>query len=138
MYRVILDPGVLIAALISAKGAPRDLLRAWINGGFELLVSPKLLAELVRVLRRDKFRRYTSEREALAYVSLFQRFATHCADVESPPRLSPDSDDDYLLALAHSQSADYLISGDSHLTQLRNAEPPVLTPRGFLHRLEHF
>ncbi len=98
MYRVVLDPGVLIAALISSKGAPRALLQAWMDGALELLVSPNLFAELARVLGREKFRRYTSEREAQAYVAFLRRFATLRADVESPARLSPDPGDDYLLA----------------------------------------
>jgi putative PIN family toxin of toxin-antitoxin system len=136
VYRVVLDPGVLIAALISARGAPRALLRAWVDGAFELLVSPHLLGELGRVLSRPKFRRYVSEREARAYVALLQRFATLQPDVESPPHLTPDPGDDYLLALAQSQSADFLISGDPDLCELKNAEPPVLTPRAFLNRLQ--
>ncbi len=135
MYRVILNPGVLVAALISAKGAPQALLRAWMDGAFELLVSRNLLAELGRVLERPKFRRYATEREARAYVALLQRFATLCDDVESPARLSPDPGDDYLLALAHFHSADFLVSGDPHLCQLKNTEPPVLTPRALLNRL---
>jgi putative PIN family toxin of toxin-antitoxin system len=136
VYRVVLNPGVLIAALISAKGAPRALLQAWMDGAFELLVSPNLLAELGRVLERRKFRRYASEREVQAYVAFLQGFATLCAEVESPPRISPDPGDDYLLALAHSQGADFLVSGDPHLCQLRNTEPPVLTPRALLNRLQ--
>jgi putative PIN family toxin of toxin-antitoxin system len=132
---VVLDPGVLIAALISAKGAPRALVRAWTDGTFDLLVSPKLVAELARVLGRPKFRRYATEREARAYVASLERFATLCADVESPARLSPDPGDDYLLALARAYSANFLVSGDADLYQLENTEPPVLTPRAFLNRL---
>jgi putative PIN family toxin of toxin-antitoxin system len=135
VWRIVLDPGVLIAALISAKGAPRALVRAWIEGAFELLVSPKLLAELARVLGRPKFRRYATEREARAFVAFLQRFATLCADVESPDRLTPDPGDDYLLALARSHSANFLVSGDADLCQLEGTEPPVLTPRAFLNRL---
>ena len=135
MWRVVLDPGVLIAALISAKGAPRALVRAWIDGAFELLISPMLLAELARVLGRPKFRRYATEREVRAYVAFLQRFATLCADVESPTRLSPDPGDDYLVALARSHSASFLVSGDAHLCQLKNTQPPVLTPRAFLNKL---
>ena len=135
MWRVVLDPGVLIAAFISGKGAPRALFRAWIDGAFELLVSPKLLAELARVLARPKFRRYSTTREARAFVALLQRFATQCADVMSPARMSADPGDDYLLALAGSQFADYLVSGDAHLCQLENTQPPVVNPRDFLDRL---
>ena len=135
MWRVVIDPGVLIAAFISDKGAPRELVRAWIDGAFELLVSRKLLAELARVLGRPKFRRYVTELEARAFFTFLQRFATLCEDVEPPARLSPDPGDDYLLALARSHSASFLVSGDAHLIDLEKAEPPVLTPRAFLNKL---
>lgn len=135
MWRVVIDPGVLIAAFISNEGAPRALVRAWIDGAFELLVSRKLLAELARVLARPKFRRYTTEREAQAFVTFLERFATLCEDVERPARLSPDPGDDYLLALASSHSANFLISGDADIIDLKNADPPVLTPRAFLNKL---
>jgi putative PIN family toxin of toxin-antitoxin system len=136
VYRVVLDPGVLIAALISDKGAPRALLCAWLDGVFELLVSPDLLAELGRVLERQKFRRYASEREARLYVAFLKRFATLCPDTDSPARQSADPGDDYLLALAQNQGANFLVSGDPHLCQIERTEPPVLTPRAFLNRLE--
>ena len=135
MLRLVIDPGVLIAALISAKGAPRQLILRWLEGEFELLVSPMLLAELERVLEREKFRKYVSVRDARSYVILFRRFATFVPDVQTPPELSLDPGDDYLLALAASQAAHYLVSGDPHLTRLKNPVVPIATPRAMLDRL---
>ena len=135
MLRVVVDPGVLIAALISAKGAPRALLIHWINGAFELSVSSELLSELERVLARDKFRRYVSPRDAQAYVAFLRRFAVIVPHVKPAPRVSPDPGDDYLLAVASAQSADFLVSGDPHLAQLKNTTPEVLSPRAFRNRL---
>lgn len=132
MTRVIIDPGVLVAALISDTGAPRLLIRAWIKGAFELLVSANLLAELERVLERAKFREYVSLQEARAYIVFLRRFATMVPDAKVVARVSPDPGDDYLVALAASQSADFLVSGDAHLTRLKRTEPRVLTPRAFL------
>ncbi len=54
--------------------------------------------------------------------------------VDDPPPLAgitPDPDDDYLIALARATHADYLISGDRHLLGLTDPEPPVLAPRQF-------
>lgn len=136
MLRVVIDPGVLIAALISSKGAPRALLQAWIEGAFELIVSPKLLSELERVLKREKFRNYVGLREVSQYLGLLRRFANIAPDVELTQKLSPDPDDDYLLALAASQSASCLVSGDTHLTDLEQTLIAVLTPRAFLRELE--
>jgi predicted nucleic acid-binding protein len=49
--------------------------------------------------------------------------------------VSPDRGDDYLIALARAARADAILSGDSHLTQLTDATPPVLTPRQFAEQL---
>jgi predicted nucleic acid-binding protein len=42
---------------------------------------------------------------------------------------------DYLVALARAVAADFLVSGDHHLTGLVDPVPPVLTPREFRDRL---
>lgn len=126
---------MLIAALSSPKGAPRALLQAWIEGAFELIVSSKLLSELERVLKREKFRNYVGLREVSQYLALLRRFATIAPDVEITERLSPDPDDDYLIALAASQSASGLVSGDTHSINLEQTRIPVLTPRALLEQL---
>lgn len=136
MLRLVIDPGVLIAALISALGAPRQLILSWIEGEFELLVSPMLLAELERVLERDKFRKYVTVRDARSYAALFRRFATSAPDVQALSRFSSDPGDHYLVALAASQGAHYLVSGDPHLTRLKKPVVPIATPSEMLDRLE--
>ena len=135
MLRLVIDPGVLIAALISAKGAPRQLILSWLAGEFELLVSSMLIAELQRVLEREKFRTYVSLPDARKYVSLFRQFATLAEDAGPSPQRSADPSDDYLLALASSQAANYIVSGDPHLTKLRNPLVPIATPRLMIERL---
>ena len=135
MWRVVLDPGVLVAALISKKGAPAQILLWWRSGRFELIVSPLLLRELGKVLTRHKFRRYVSLDEAEQYVRMILRGATLVEDPPEPPPLTPDPGDDYLMALASAAGARFLVSGDPHLTELAVPVPPVLTPRAFLDRL---
>jgi putative PIN family toxin of toxin-antitoxin system len=136
VYRAVLDPGVLIAALLSRTGAPAQLLMRWIRGEFELIVSPRLLNELRTALQRPKFRRYVTADEVEAYWSLLEQRATVVVDPEPHSRLTPDPGDDYLVSLARVAAAHYLVSGDTHLTGLRRSQPPILTPRAFLSALE--
>lgn len=131
----MLDPGVLVSGLLSGQGAPRSLLWLWLEGSFELIVCPHLLAELELVLLRAKFRPYVTEHEVRAYVAVLRRLGSVEPDPKLTDRLTPDPGDDYLVALACAAQAHFLVSGDSHLTELKQAEPPVLTPRAFLQRL---
>ena len=126
---------MLISGLISAKGAPRSLLWLWLEGSFELIVCLALLAELERVLLRAKFRPYVTAPEVRAYVALLQRLSSAERDPETEAGLTPDPGDDYLVALARAAGAHFIVSGDPHLTELKQAKPPVLTPRAFLRRL---
>lgn len=134
MIRAVLDPGVLIAALISSQGAPARLLTLWIEGAFELIASPNLLDELSAVLRRSKFRRYVREDEAEQYVDTLRRLSIILKDPEEVEAVSADPKDDYLMALAGSARA-LVVSGDPHLTKITDPDPVVLTPREFVDRL---
>lgn len=131
MARAVLDPGVLVSALITPTGTPAKLLTATRSGSFELIVSPLLLEELRLVLLREKFRRYVDLDVVDQYVELLGRDAAMGADpAEPPPIRCADPDDDYLIALAHSCSA-ALVSDDGHLLDLAG-EIPVFTPSEFL------
>ncbi len=136
MYRAVLDPGALIAALLSRSGAPAQVLLSWIRGGFELVVSPRLLNELRVALLRPKFRKYVALEEVYAYLDLLEHGAYMVIDPEPQPGLTPDPGDDFLITLARAAAAHFLISGDAHLTGLRRSQPPILTPRAFLSTLE--
>jgi putative PIN family toxin of toxin-antitoxin system len=54
--RVVIDPAVLVSALISPLGNPAVLWQAVRDERLELITSPRLLAELAGVLQRQKFR----------------------------------------------------------------------------------
>jgi uncharacterized protein len=121
--RAVLDPGVLVSALISPSGTPAKLLAEARRGDLELIVSPPLLAELEEVLRREKFRRYVDLDLVGGYLDAVRSLAALTADPEGPPPLrSPDPDDDYLIALAHSAAA-VLVSGDSDLLDISGGAP---------------
>ena len=132
----ILDPNVLVSAAISTAGPPRRIINAWVDGRFELLASPALIDELSDVLARPRFRRWISAATAAEFVVGLEESAVIIDDPPEPAALTPDPDDDYLIALARAGSADYLVSGDRHLTDLSDPDPPVLTPRQFLALLD--
>lgn len=91
-------------------------------------------AELEDVLLRAKFRRWLTVDEARQFVGNLRALADMAPDPPpSKTRRSADPDDEYLLALAGvAADVSALISGDHHLTDLSDADPPVMTPAAFL------
>jgi uncharacterized protein len=133
--RAVLDPNVIISGLLSPEGSPARTLLAWQRSDFELVASPLLLAELERALSYPKLRRRIPTDQAQAVLEWLARSATIMPDPEGPPPVrSVDPGDDYLLALASSESA-VLVSGDDHLLSLAG-ELPIRSPASFLALLE--
>jgi putative PIN family toxin of toxin-antitoxin system len=132
--RAVLDPNIIVSALLSPKGAPARTLLAWRAGEFELIASPALLDELERVLTYPKLRRHIPPASAEALLALLGREATIAADVVDPTPRSSDPDDDYLIALAERERA-ALVSGDADVLALRG-RLPVFSAREFLDWLD--
>ncbi len=130
--RVVLDANVLVSAAISAAGPPREIVSAWVDERFELVASPALLEELSDVLDRPRFRRWVSIATAAEFIAGIGEDALIVDDPPAQPALTADPDDDYLIALARAANGDYVVSGDRHLLELADPDPPVLTPRQFL------
>jgi putative PIN family toxin of toxin-antitoxin system len=131
--RAVLDPNILISALLSPDGAPAQIISRWLGGEFELVVSADLLAELERALGYPKLRARVTQAEAEELIDLLRQAAVVGVDPSDPPSRSPDPGDDYLLALAEGQSAT-LVSGDAHVLGLADRFP-IFTPAAFLDRL---
>jgi putative PIN family toxin of toxin-antitoxin system len=132
--RAVLDPNILIAALLSPSGAPAPIVARWLAGEFELVVSQALLDELERALTYPKLRARITMRKAADFASLLRDGAIVAPDPPSPGHRSADPGDDYLLALAEQENA-LLVSGDRHLLALAETLP-IQTARTFLGALD--
>jgi putative PIN family toxin of toxin-antitoxin system len=64
VIRVVIDPGVLVAAALTPQGLCGQLVQAVLDAKCHLLFCPALLAELNEVLLRPKFRRYLTVEQA--------------------------------------------------------------------------
>lgn len=129
--RAVFDANVLIAALISPAGPGGQLLDAIRTGDIELVICPQLLAELRDIVQRPKIRAYVTSDEAQRFVRDLTALADRQPDPPSPPAVSRDPNDDYLIALARAAGA-VLVTGDHDLVSLDLDDLDILPPRIFL------
>ena len=130
--RAVIDPNVLISALLSPSGSPAALIARWLTGEFELVISAKLVTELRRALTYPRLRSRITDEEATGFIDLLGRTATRVDDPAMTPGRSRDPGDDYLLALAEVAEA-ILVTGDQDLLDLAMAQ--ILSPAAFLEKL---
>jgi putative PIN family toxin of toxin-antitoxin system len=108
---VVLDTGILIAVLITTDTPPAMIYQAWRKKRFELITSEWQLDEFRRVSRYAKLRRYLKPVEAGNLVNGLRHQATVLKTLPTVD-LSPDPDDNPVLAMAEASQAQYLVTGD--------------------------
>ena len=115
--KVIFDTNLWISFLI---GHQTQLVRRMLTDlRFDVYVCSRLIEEIRDVASRDKIRKYVSENDIddlQAIINAFCQFATIEAKVA--PTAVRDPKDLYLLALADTIGAEYIVSGDADLTDL--------------------
>ena len=134
--RVVLDTNIIISGLLSEKGQPGLLLRRWLEGKYELATSKAQLDELVRGLNYKKFRTRISSVQATDFLGHIDTLAIIVGPIPIID-LSPDPDDNAILATAIKANVDLIVSGDkSDLLSLKEVDDiPILTARQAMERL---
>ena len=113
--RIIIDTNLWISYLLTRNAKFDRLLR---DNIVTLLFSQELIMEFIDVARRPKFRKYFSSSDL---DSLLVSISTKAIFIEvfTSIDISPDSKDNFLLALAKDGNATHLITGDKALLTLK-------------------
>lgn len=96
------------------RGTPPDALyEFWRSGQFSLISCEQQLDEIKEVTRRPALRERLIPSEVGRMVNDIRRLALLFDDLPSVD-VSPDPDDNFLLALASVASANYVVTGDKN------------------------
>ena len=130
--RVVLDTNVFVSAAIQSGASHRIIKHLIGENSDELIICDEILSEIREVLfSRPRLRKWISLIDAERYVEMLQLHLNFVPNPEFIIPLSRDSDDDYILALAQRERANYVISGDKDLLVLRIPELSIVTPAEF-------
>ena len=134
MHRIVLDTNVIVSGTILTTGVPAEILEAWRERRFDLIMSPTVLTEVDRVLRLPKIaRRYSLDLQSVQ--SLLDLLVARAITVSEKGLVSPelrDPKDNPILACAVEGGADYIVTGDRDLLVLERFQGiPIVSPAAF-------
>ena len=134
--RIILDTNVIVSALIQRNYPYFILDNILADNNLDLCISPKLFAEYLDVLNRNKFSRFPD---------FHARAQALLADIEGRSKMFEpsitvsiikDDADNRLLELAEACNADYIVTGNTNdFTILEYKGTKIVSPKDFFELL---
>jgi len=115
--KVILDTNLWISFLISKNFSFLDNYVQ--TGQVKLIFSEELFSEFLTVAERPKFQKFFVPKDIKRLISFIDQFAI-LYQVSSDIRECRDIKDNFLLKLAVDSNADFLVTGDSDLLDLKS------------------
>lgn len=134
--RVVVDTNVLISGLFGIKDSPSaQILNAFRNQKIILATSPAILKEVVDVINRDRIIKRTkmSQKERIDFIDKLIERSDVTQGRKLQEAISRDITDDKFLSCAIEAQAEYIITGDDDLLELKAYEGiKIVTPREFI------
>ena len=127
--KVVFDTNVLVSAFVT-EGVCSKLLGRARRGQFQLITCPFILKEFKTVLLKKLLATKGETRQALRILA--EAISALIQPAQPVSGIYRDPDDDNILAGIIAAGADYLVTGDSDLLELRKFRgTQIVTPRDF-------
>jgi putative PIN family toxin of toxin-antitoxin system len=133
---VVLDTSIFISAYLSDnyQNSPNKILSLWQQGDFILIITPSLIEELIIVLERKK----VNELSIIKLLELIAEKAIMTEGIYQTNYLDDiDPKDNIFLSACYEGKANYLVSLDKHLLNLKHFHNTLIfNPQSFLNQLK--
>lgn len=135
MIKVVFDTNIIVSGLIANTGAPYETIELWRRDNVVLLISDAIIDEVSDVLTRPFFRdqRHITKSDIDRIKHALKTDATIVSPNSRLKVVGNDPDDNRIIECALDGGADYIISGDHHLLELKRfAGIQIVTAKEFL------
>lgn len=127
--KIVVDTNLWISYLIT-KGFKR-LDKLIDSDKVRLIFSLELIDEFIEVTKRPKFRKYFSTNDVARLLEIFDAYG-ELIEVKSNIKICRDLKDNFLLSLSADSQADFLITGDNDLLEIKEfGKTKILTITNF-------
>jgi len=125
MIRIVLDTNILVSAILSPQGKPAHILHLALDGMVRLVISQSIIQETQKVFRYPKMIRLLKRHgirleEIESFVQKLVKISVVTPGELILNGVQGDPADNMVLTCAVVGRADYIISGDHQLTDLKN------------------
>ena len=138
-FRAVIDTNLFISGLFTQKGFTYLLQELWLTKAFELAVSGRILAEINATLQKPYLHKklFVHENEEDEIIDLIRKQAfVVTRDRYKTDKLKTDPDDNKFLACALEAKADFIVSGDNHLLELKHYQGiQIVTVKIFVNKI---
>ena len=138
MIKVVLDANIFVGSAIRERGVAAAVLDAAKEEEYELVTSPDILSEIKRVLSYPevKFKSGWTFARINRFIEKLQRESINTPGILDLQVIQNDTTDDKYIIAAVEAGADYIVSRDPHLLDLKEYEGiQIISPEVFLHIL---
>lgn len=120
-FTAVLDTNILVRLALKRTANAQGVWDAFLSGAFQLALSESILDEVERVLRYPRIARKNKLTAAIRaeFLTALRENAILVEELYEVERVVPDPTDDKFLACALEAYADYVVSEDNHLREIK-------------------
>ena len=138
--KAVVDTNLFISGLFGEGSLSAKLQDLWIKQTFELVTSIEIMKEVSRVLHYPRIRQQFNIKEETIrrFFRLVFRKSIVTKDLYTTDKITDDPTDNKFLACALEGQADFIISRDPHLRNLKQFHGiPIVDVKDFLEQLKN-
>jgi uncharacterized protein len=130
VIKAVFDTNIFVSSIFWEKGNPHRVVELAIDRKIMAFTSVEILQELEKVLKRD----FDEPDDIIQrQIGLIFEYASVVISDEKVDVIKADPEDNKILACALSCNADYIVTGDQHLLDLKEYERvKIVTAKEFL------
>ena len=135
MIRVVLDANIFVSTVLKSHSKPANVFQLAREGKITLISSKEILAEVKTVLLYAKLRKLhrRTPKEISEFVKRAARVSFIVPDTKKIQEIKDDPADNKYLSAAVEGRADFIVSGDHHLKDLKTFQGiRIIDPSTFL------
>ncbi|MFN3467095.1 MAG: putative toxin-antitoxin system toxin component, PIN family [Candidatus Brocadiales bacterium] len=137
--RAVLDTNVIVSGIKKKEGTNGQILKATIEGRFQMIISPPILEEVRKILRYERIQKeHLWPDTEIEHFLIGPAFLSELTDdVVKLNVVKEDAQNNVIIVCALEGKASYIVSGDIHLQQLgKHKGTKILPPSLFLQKLK--